>query len=87
MANLFVPYYTTKAETGGTGLGLPIVQRIINEHGAWIYFHSAEDVGTTVYIHFPYDREITEEVPALSEALTSLTDLEPKPEIEERSDT
>ena len=87
MANLFVPYYTTKAEMDGTGLGLPIVRRIIDEHGAWIYFQSTEDVGTTVHIHFLYDREITEEVPALSEELTSLTDLEPKPEIEERSDT
>ena len=88
MANLFVPYYTTKAETDGAGLGLPIVRRIIDEHGAWIHFQSTEDVGTTVHIHFLYDREqITEEVASISEALTSLTDLEPQLETEERSDT
>ena len=48
MKNLFVPYYTTRSETGGTGLGLPIVRRIVAEHSAGIDFQSTEGVGTTV---------------------------------------
>ncbi|MXY27704.1 HAMP domain-containing protein [Candidatus Poribacteria bacterium] len=55
MANLFVPYYTTKVETDGTGLGMPIVKRIVTEHSAEMDCQSAENVGTTVRIRFPYD--------------------------------
>ena len=54
-ANLFVPYYTTKSETKGRGLGVPIVRRIVTEHGAEIDFQSTEGVGTTVRIHFPHN--------------------------------
>lgn len=55
MANLFVPYYTTKVGTNGTGLGMPIVKRIVTEHSAEMDCQSAENVGTTVRIRFPYD--------------------------------
>ena len=34
--NITKPYYTTK--TKGTGLGLPIVSKIINEHNGDINF-------------------------------------------------
>jgi len=53
--NIFTPYYTTK-ETG-TGLGLPIVERIINDHGGSVWFNSAEGVGTTFYIDLPVSEE------------------------------
>ena len=53
MANLFVPYYTTKSEADGRGLGIPIVRQIVAEHGAEIDFQSTEGVGTTVRICFP----------------------------------
>jgi len=48
---VFTPYYTTK--DSGTGLGLPIVERIINDHGGAIWFDSAEGMGTTFYIDLP----------------------------------
>ena len=42
MTNLFVPFHTTKS--GGTGLGLPISQRIIqNHHGAIEVGRSSDD--------------------------------------------
>jgi nitrogen fixation/metabolism regulation signal transduction histidine kinase len=53
--NIFTPYYTTK-ETG-TGLGLPIVERIINDHGGSIWFNTAEGVGTTLYVDLPVSEE------------------------------
>ena len=76
MANLFVPYYTTKSETDGRGLGMPIVRRIVTEHGAEINFQSAEGVGTTVCIRFPNNqRTDPEESDALVEDLTPHNDL------------
>ncbi|MDR1410794.1 MAG: HAMP domain-containing protein [Spirochaetaceae bacterium] len=56
---VFTPYFTTKES--GTGLGLPIVERIINDYGGSIWFNSAGGAGTTFFIDFPLD-EIPQEV-------------------------
>jgi nitrogen fixation/metabolism regulation signal transduction histidine kinase len=48
---IFTPYFTTKES--GTGLGLPIVERIVTDHGGTIWFDSAENMGTTFYIDLP----------------------------------
>jgi nitrogen fixation/metabolism regulation signal transduction histidine kinase len=48
---IFTPYYTTKES--GTGLGLPIVERIVNDHGGTIWFNSAEGTGATFFIDLP----------------------------------
>jgi nitrogen fixation/metabolism regulation signal transduction histidine kinase len=50
---VFTPYFTTK-ETG-TGLGLPIVERIVNDHDGSIWFNSAEGMGTTFFIDLPVE--------------------------------
>jgi nitrogen fixation/metabolism regulation signal transduction histidine kinase len=50
-ARIFTPYFTTKAS--GTGLGLPIVERIVNDHGGAVWFNSAEGLGTTFFIDLP----------------------------------
>jgi nitrogen fixation/metabolism regulation signal transduction histidine kinase len=50
---VFNPYFTTKES--GTGLGLPIVERIVNDHGGMIWFNSGEGAGTTFFIDFPLD--------------------------------
>lgn len=86
LANVFVPYYTTKSDTDGTGLGIPIVRRIVEEHGAEIEFESTEAVGTTVRIHFPYNpNERAEELALGPEGLIPLTGLTPKLETQDRS--
>ncbi len=43
-ARLFEPYVTTRDK--GTGLGLPIVKKIIEEHGGTLTLTDAEDFGT-----------------------------------------
>ncbi|MCL2440720.1 MAG: ATP-binding protein [Treponema sp.] len=48
---IFTPYFTTKGS--GTGLGLPIIERIVTDHGGTIWFDSAEGIGTTFYIDLP----------------------------------
>jgi len=52
---IFTPYFTTKES--GTGLGLPIVERIVNDHGGAIWFDSAEGIGTTFYIDLPAEKD------------------------------
>ena len=47
-AKLFTPYFTTKQK--GTGLGMAIVQRIIEQHDSEIAVESQKGVGTTVRI-------------------------------------
>ena len=51
--NVFTPYFTTK--NSGTGLGLPIVERIINDHGGSIWYNSTEGMGTTFFVDLPVD--------------------------------
>jgi signal transduction histidine kinase len=56
---VFTPYYTTKES--GTGLGLPIIERIVTDHGGAIWFDSAPDMGTTFYIDLPVEVEKNKE--------------------------
>jgi PAS domain S-box-containing protein len=51
LAKLFSPYHTTK--TGGHGLGLMIVQRIMRDHGGHVGLESKEGTGTVVTLQFP----------------------------------
>ena len=51
VGRIFEPYYTTK--TGGSGLGLMIVQRIVREHGGTIEIESDVGHGTTFRIRLP----------------------------------
>lgn len=50
---VFEPYQTTKE--GGSGLGLMIVQRIVQDHGGEIEIHSQPGQGTTFTVLLPLD--------------------------------
>ena len=50
--NIFSPFFTTKENEKGTGLGLYIVKRICDLHNASISCKSAEQEGTTFTIKF-----------------------------------
>lgn len=50
---IFDPFFTTKRAKGGTGLGLTIVYKIIEEHGGNISVSSKVGVGTKFTITFP----------------------------------
>ncbi|HHT9127792.1 MAG TPA: two-component system sensor histidine kinase NtrB, partial [Candidatus Wujingus californicus] len=52
---IFEPFYTTKTE--GTGLGLAMVQRIVDDHGGTVDVKSKEGNGTTFFIKLPVGNE------------------------------
>lgn len=55
LARVFEPYITTKAK--GTGLGLPIVKKIIDEHHGTISISNAPHGGAVVDIRLPLFKE------------------------------
>lgn len=50
---VFEPFFTTRAAEGGTGLGLPLAQEIVQRYGGTIGLQSKEGVGTTFTLWFP----------------------------------
>lgn len=56
LKQIFDPFFTTRRAKGGTGLGLPIVYRIMEEHSGTISVTSKPDVGTTFTLRLPLKR-------------------------------
>ena len=51
------PFFTTKRENGGTGLGLSVSAGIVKEHNGTLEFVSAPGSGTTVTLTLPAHKE------------------------------
>lgn len=49
------PFYTTRRESGGTGIGLSISARIMDEHGGRLEFESRPGSGTLARVIFPME--------------------------------
>ncbi len=50
---LFDPFFTTRGEKGGTGLGLSVCHGIVTEHGGKIYAKSKPGKGATFIVELP----------------------------------
>ncbi|GAB4557595.1 MAG: hypothetical protein Tsb0017_12420 [Geothermobacteraceae bacterium] len=53
LARVFEPFYTTKGEGKGTGLGLYIVRQVMDRHGGRVDIDSQPGRGTRITLSFP----------------------------------
>jgi signal transduction histidine kinase len=47
------PFFTTRQDSGGVGLGLAIASGIVEEHGGRMTFDSEPGKGTTARVYLP----------------------------------
>jgi polar amino acid transport system substrate-binding protein len=57
LLNITDPFFTTKHDSGGVGLGLSISSKIVEEHGGTLNFKSEIGAGTTAEITLPVDQK------------------------------
>jgi signal transduction histidine kinase len=69
LARVFEPFFTSKSR--GTGLGLPIVRRIVSAHGGEISLQSDSERGTRAVLRLPTmaDAAAATQVQAADEAV------------------
>ena len=65
LEHIFEPFYTTKPEVKGVGLGLSVSYGIIQKHGGTIDVQSAVGHGTVFTIRFPVESEIENDTVSL----------------------
>ncbi len=82
LERIFDPYFTTKKQGEGTGLGLSSVHGIVEDHGGHIQVESQPGVGTTFFVCLPAieqnieSAELEDDAPMGSESILFVDDEE-----------
>ncbi|PTN02922.1 signal transduction histidine kinase [Rhodovulum imhoffii] len=67
MSHAFEPYFTTKPEGEGSGLGLSMVYGFAKQSGGHVKIHSQENVGTRVELYLPRsEQEADGQIPGMA---------------------
>ncbi|WP_157821239.1 hybrid sensor histidine kinase/response regulator [Mariprofundus ferrinatatus] len=67
IAHVLDPFFTTKEVGKGTGLGLAMVHRAIQEHNGILNIESKENQGTTIHLYLPLIAEEEQAMAAYNE--------------------
>jgi PAS domain S-box-containing protein len=73
MDQMFEPFFSTKKSGKGTGLGLTIVQSIVQQHDGFIDIESEMDKGTKFRIFFPVSGEHSHAMPVTEPEYKTIT--------------
>ncbi len=58
MARMFEPYFTTREQGEGTGLGLAVTRGIVQDHNGFIKVKSVPGKGSAFYVYLPAMEEV-----------------------------
>ncbi len=53
--HVFEPFFTTRLESGGSGLGLSVAEGVVTDRGGAIEFESQPEKGTRVTVRLPLE--------------------------------
>jgi CheY-like chemotaxis protein len=72
LSHAFEPFFSTKPQGKGTGLGLAMVYGFCKQSGGFVRIYSEPGYGTTVSLYLPFATGIADEPPAVVERFQPL---------------